>query len=141
MKFLYNFFKRFLTEVSDLYHVILGSADKIFNSINAGTLQAIEASYRQVKLLNGHLKDSCLFSHLVLDHELTVLCLVRYIDKQVEMLVEYLGSERNCFFSSDSTVGDNVKRKLIKVSYVADTGILNVEACFIYRRIDRVGKY
>ncbi len=66
---------------------------KIFNRVNARTLQAVEASNGHVKLLNGHLKDFFLDGLFALDHDFRILCLVRQIDEQVEMLVEYLGSK------------------------------------------------
>ncbi len=68
----------------------LGAVGQILNRINARTLQAIEASNGHIKLLNGHLKDFLLDGLFALDHDFRILRLVRQINEQVEMLIEYL---------------------------------------------------
>ena len=93
MKFLYDFIERFLAEVTNLDHFFFSTVRKIFDRIDARALQAVEASYGHFKILNGHLKDFLLDGFLTLYHDLRVFCLVRQIDEQVEMLVEYLGSK------------------------------------------------
>ena len=92
MKLCDNFFQRFLTEVSDSDHLILGAVYKVFNRINARTLQAVEATNGHVKLLNGHLKYLLFYSRNAFNHNFSVLRLVREIYEQVEMFVEYLGA-------------------------------------------------
>ena len=73
MKLLDNFFQRFFTEVTDFYHILLGTVNKILDGINACTLQAVEASNRHVKLLDGHLKDFFLLGFFTFNHDFGVL--------------------------------------------------------------------
>ena len=93
LELLGNFLKRLLTEVTHLDHFFLGTADKIRNRVDSGALQTVEAADGQVKILNGHLKNLLFGAFAANNHYFSVLCFIRQIHKQVEMLVENLGAE------------------------------------------------
>ena len=138
-KLLDDFFKRFLTEITNLDHFVLGAADQIFHRVNACALQAVEATYRQVKFLNGHLKNLFFFLFRSFDHYVEGLCFFRQIHKQVEMLVENLGTERNRFFSCNGSVSQNLKREFIIIGRASDTSIINYVVYFVNGSVDRIG--
>ena len=140
MELLDNFFQRFLTEVTNLHHVILGTVDQIFYGIDAGPLQAVEAADRHVKLLNGHLKNLFLDGFFAFNHDFRILCLVGKIDEQIEMLVEYLGAERNRFFRQDHTIGQHFQSQSVIVGVAAHTGVLDGIVYVINRSVNRVGE-
>ena len=52
IKFVDNFLKRFMTKVSDLHHIFLSLTDKILDSVDSCTLEAVEGTNRKVKLFD-----------------------------------------------------------------------------------------
>ena len=55
------------------------------------------------------------------------------------MFVEYLGAQRYCFLCGNDSVGQNFQSQLVIVGDVTHTGIFNLVANVVYRRINRVG--
>ena len=100
-----NYFLEGLTsKVTNLDHILLGAINQILYRVDARTLQAVEGTNRQVKLLNGHLQDFFLFHFRSFYEDFGVLCLIRHIDEEFKVLVENLGGEGNRFLCSDGSV-------------------------------------
>ena len=119
MQFLNDFFQRFLAEIADLDHVLLGAVDQIFYRVNAGALQTVETAHRQVKFFNGHLKDLFFDGFFAFHHDLCLLGLVREVHKKVEMFVEDLGAQRNRFFGRNRSIGLYFDGQFVKVCVIA----------------------
>ena len=138
MEFLDDFFERFFAEISDFYHILFGFACQILDRIDARALQAVEATNGQVKLLNGHLKYFFFLGFFSFNHDLRSLCFFGKINKEIEMFVEYLGSERYSLSCGDGTVRQHVNCEFVKVYAVSYTCVFNVVVYVIDRGENRI---
>ena len=56
-----DFLQGLAAQVADLHHIVLGLGNQVGDGVDVGALEAVEASDRQIQLLDGHLQ------HLVAD--------------------------------------------------------------------------
>ena len=63
---------------------------------------------------------------------------LREVDKQRQVVSQYLCAERYCILCGDRAVGPDLQRQLVVIGHVADTSIFNCVVYLIDRRIDRV---
>ena len=130
-----NVFERFLTEVTNLDHLIFCFIYKVLYRINTCSLEAVKATNGHAKFFNGHLKNPVTLGFFAFNKDLGLLCFVAELDEQIEMFSEKLCAKGNCFLSGNRTVGLNFNRKLIEVGVITYAGIFNLVLYVIYGSI------
>ena len=112
-------------KVTDLYHLVLSLGDEILNSVDVCSFEAVEASYGQVELLDGHFEDLITLRLGLFDDGRSVADCVGQVGEQGEVVAENLCTERHRITCGDSLVRPHLDGQLVKVGLIAHAGILD----------------